>query len=61
MGSLDYARPQLTGECLPKYAPELNNIEIVWGDLKARYLAHRTFTDLDNLDGAIHHAVVELN
>ena len=48
-------------EWLPKYAPELNDIEIVWGDLKSRYLAHRTFTDLDNLDDAIHHAVAELN
>src|ERR1700728_449779 len=35
----------LTVEWLPKYAPELNDIEIVWGDLKARHLAHRTFTD----------------
>ena len=51
----------LTVEWLPKYAPELNDIEIVWGDLKSRYLAHRTFTDLDNLDDAIHHVVAELN
>jgi transposase len=51
----------LTVEWLPKYAPELNDIEIVWGDLKARHLAHRTFTDLDSLDAAIHHAVVDLN
>ena len=28
----------LTVEWLPKYAPELNDIEIVWGDLKARQL-----------------------
>jgi hypothetical protein len=39
----------------------LNDIEIVWGDLKSRHLAHRTFTDLDSLDSAIHHAVAELN
>jgi transposase len=51
----------LTVEWLPKYAPELNDIEIVWGDLKARHLAHRTFTDVDSLDSAIHHAVAELN
>jgi transposase len=25
----------LTVEWLPKYAPELNDIEVVWGDLKA--------------------------
>jgi transposase len=40
----------LTVEWLPKYAPELNDIEIVWGDLKSRHLAHRTFIDLDSLD-----------
>ena len=51
----------LTVEWLPKYAPELNDIEIVWGDLKARHLAHRTFIDLDSLDSAIHHAVTDLN
>lgn len=51
----------LTVEWLPKYAPELNDIEIVWGDLKARHLAHQTFTDLDSLDSAIHHAVSDLN
>jgi transposase len=51
----------LTVEWLPKYAPELNDIEIVWGDLKSRHLAHRTFIDLDSLDSAIHHAGAELN
>ena len=51
----------LTVEWLPKYAPELNDIEIVWGDLKARHLAHRAFTDLDSLEAATHHAVAELN
>ena len=47
----------LTVEWLPKYAPELNDIEVVWSDLKARHLAHRTFTDLDDLDRVIHNAV----
>ncbi len=51
----------LTVEWLPKYAPELNDIEIVWGDLKARHLAHRTFTDLHMLDTAIRGAVAALN
>jgi transposase len=51
----------LTVEWLPKYAPELNDIEIVWGDLKSHHLAHRTFIDLDSLDSAIHHAGAELN
>lgn len=51
----------LTVEWLPKYAPELNDIEGAWRDLKAHHLAHRTFTDLDDLDAAIHRAVAELN
>ena len=48
-------------EWLPKYAPELNDIEVVWHDLKAHHLAHQTFADVDALDRAIHHAVNELN
>ena len=34
---------------LLKYAPELNDIETVWHDLKADYLAHPTFTDTEDL------------
>ena len=48
-------------EWLPKYAPELNDIEVVWHDLKAHHLARQTFADVDALDRAIHHAVDELN
>jgi transposase len=51
----------LAVEWLPKYTPELNDIEVVWGDLKARHLAHQTFTDLLILDQAIHRAVAALN
>jgi transposase len=51
----------LTVEWLPKYAPELNDIETVWRDLKAHHLAHQTFADLNALDQAIHRAVDELN
>lgn len=51
----------LTVEWLPKYAPELNDIEVVWHDLKAHHLAHQTFTDAAALDLAIHHAVTDLN
>jgi transposase len=55
------ARPWLTIEWLPRYAPELNAIERSWRDLKRHYLAHRTFRDADDLDAAIHHAVAALN
>jgi len=51
----------LTVEWLPKYAPELNDIEAVWRDLKAHHLAHQTFADLDALDSAIRQAVDALN
>ena len=51
----------LTVEWLPKYAPELNDIEAVWRDLKAHYLAHQTFADTNALDQAIHAAVKALN
>jgi transposase len=54
-------RPWLTIEWLPKYAPELNDIEVVWHDLKAHHLAHQTFTDAEALDRAIHAAVTGLN
>ena len=51
----------LTVEWLPKYAPELNDIETVWRDLKAHHLAHQTFDDIDALNDAIHQAVDALN
>ena len=51
----------LTVEWLPKYAPELNDIEVVWHDLKAHHLAHQTFADADALERAIHAAVAALN
>lgn len=55
------ARPWLTIEWLPKYAPELNDIERPWRDLKQHHLANRTFTDADDLDRAIHRGVDRLN
>ena len=51
----------LSVEWLPKYAPELNDIETVWRDLKAHHLAHQTFTDTEALDQTIHDAVEALN
>jgi transposase len=51
----------LTVEWLPKYTPELNDIEVVWHDLKAHHLAHQTFTGVIALDHAIHVAVEDLN
>jgi transposase len=55
------ARPWITVEWLPRYAPELNDIEPVWRDLKRHHLAHRTFSDAAELNEAIHSAVANLN
>src|SRR3954469_20766964 len=51
----------LTVEWLPKYAPELNDIEGLWRDLKRHHLAHQTFTGPDDLDRTIQEAVIKLN
>jgi transposase len=59
--ALEARKHWLTVEWLPKYAPELNDIEVVWHDLKAHHLAHHTFADADALDRAIHIAVADLN
>jgi len=55
------ARDRLTIEWLPKYAPELNDIERSWRDLKRHFLAHQTFADLDHLDRAIHKGIADMN
>ena len=55
------ARTWLTLEWLPKYAPELNNIERCWRDLKQHQLANRTFANADALARAIPDAVARLN
>lgn len=54
-------RPWLTIEWLPRYAPELNDIERTWHDLKRHHLAHRTFKDAAELNSAIHDAARRLN
>jgi transposase len=55
------ARKWITVEWLPRYAPELNDIELSWRDLKRHHLAHQTFHDTVALDAAIHEAVDDLN
>ena len=59
--ALEARKHWLTVEWLPKYAPELNDIEVVWHDLKAHQLAHQTFTDAEALDRGIHVGVAALN
>ena len=45
-------------EGLPKYVPELNDVEVVWHDFKAHHLAHQ---NVEALDRGIHEAVEALN
>ncbi len=54
-------RPWITVEWLPRYAPELNDIERSWRDLKRHHLAHRTFRDAADLDTSLRDAVKRLN
>jgi transposase len=61
LAALEARRHWLTVEWLPKYAPELNDLESVWHDLKAHHLAHKTYTDVAALDRDIHQAVDSLN
>ena len=61
LAALDARKHWLTVEWLPKYAPELNDIEVVWHDLKAHHLAHKTFSDVSALEQDIHAAVEALN
>jgi transposase len=61
MAALAAREHWLTVEWLPKYTPELNDIEVIWHALKAHHLAHQTFTGVVALDLSIHTAVKDLN
>lgn len=54
-------RPWLQVEWLPKYAPELNEIERDWRHLKTHYLANQVVEGIDDLDRRIHAAIAEIN
>lgn len=41
---------------LPPYAPELNPAELLWRELRQRYLSNRVYADLQELDQALEHA-----
>jgi transposase len=45
---------------LPKYSPELNAIEGLWGYLKKSALNNYFFGDADSMEAAIHEAFAEL-
>ena len=54
-------RPWLALEWLPKFAPELSNIERGWRDLKRHHLANQTFRDAEPLDRVLHQCGTALN
>jgi transposase len=59
--ALEARKHWLTVEWLAKYAPEFNDIEAVWHDLKAHHLAHQTFTDDNDPDRATIAVIQALN
>ncbi len=61
LAALAASTRRLTVEWLPKYAAELDDIELVWHALKACHLARQSFTDTAALGQAIHDAVVDVN
>ena len=38
---------------LPSHAPELNPVELVWHELRQRYLSNRVYADQASLEGAV--------
>ena len=38
---------------LPPYAPELNLAEMLWRELRQRYLSNRLYPDIEALDSAL--------
>ena len=41
---------------LPPYAPELNPVELVWHEMRQRYLSNRVYADLQERDLALEDA-----
>jgi transposase len=59
--ALDQRSHWLTPEWLPKYAPELNDIERSWKTLKGQRLAHQTFQNADHLETTINKEISIIN
>ncbi len=57
----DYLQTQrhwLIVERLPGYAPDLNPVETLWGNVKGQELANHSAEDLTELDTAIHAGMI---
>ena len=59
--ALDQRSHWLMPEWLPKYAPELNDIERSWKTLKIQRLAHQTFKSPDHLEKTINTEITDMN
>ncbi len=46
-------RDWLTVERLPSYAPDLNPVEMLWGNIKRQELTNRCADNLEELDAAV--------
>lgn len=44
---------------LPPYSPELNPVELIWRELRAKYFNNKTFSSLDELDDNLEVALIE--
>ena len=53
--------PNLTLLKLPPYAPELNPAEMLWRELRQRYLSNRLYPDIYALDDALGSAWLRLS
>jgi|SRR5206468_6859771 len=59
----DYLRSQqhwLTVERLPGYAPDLNPVETLWGNIKGQELANRCAENLTELDTEVHNGMARV-
>ena len=51
----------MTDRTAAEIGPELNDIERSWRDINRHFVAHRTFTEADHLDRAIHQGIADMN
>jgi hypothetical protein len=42
---------------LPPYSPELNPVELIWRELRAKYFNNKTFQSMNELDDALEFAI----
>lgn len=53
-------RSWLTVERLPGYAPDLNPVETLWGNVKGQELANRCSIDINEVETAVRGGIVRV-